>query len=363
MQLAVLPGDGIGPDVINAALPVIETVGLPWALEYGDVGWECWRSGGDPVPPQTWELLGKTDTCLLGAITSKPAREAEQELPTRLRVNPPIYRSPVIQLRQNLGLYANVRPIRDLRNDQFNFVVIRENTEGLYAGLDFRPVPADLWEHVRVHPNAADSGREETAATIRLQTRTGIERLVRFGFAYAHSHGFDRVTVADKPNVLRASSTLLRGIVESIAEEHPEIEVEILNVDALALWMVTRPERFGVILAENMFGDILSDLGAGIMGGLGLAPSANLGSSGSYFEPVHGSAPKMAGTGRANPLATILTIAEIAEHHDFPREATTIRSAVRTVVERRHSSDVTYDLGGTATTTAAANAVLKEIER
>ena len=184
----------------------------------------------------------------------------------------------------------------------------------------------------------------------------GIDRLLRFGFEYALEHQHQLLTLADKPNVLRSSSNFLRSRLEIMAEEYPGIETEILNVDAVALWMVRRPERFGVIVAENMFGDILSDLGAGVMGGLGLASSANLGDSGSYFEPVHGSAPGMAGQSKANPFAMILTISQLAEHLGSAEEAQRIRKAVRAVV--RDATALTYDLGGRATTREAAQAVM-----
>ncbi|MDH6130546.1 isocitrate/isopropylmalate family dehydrogenase [Kitasatospora sp. GP82] len=358
-SIAVLPGDGIGPEVVDAALPVIEKLGLPLDFRFGDIGWECWRSGGDPVPEQTWQLLSETDTCLLGAITSKPLREAEDELADGLRGTGLRFVSPVVQLRQRLGLYANVRPVADLDHGRFDFVVIRENTEGLYAGLDFHGLDPALWEAVRTHPNAAASGAADTSVTLRLQTRFGIDRLLRFGFEYARSHGYRLLTLVDKPNVLRNSSHHLRERLELMATEYPEIETEILNVDAVALWMVRRPERFGVLVAENMFGDILSDLGAGVMGGLGLASSGNIGDQGSYFEPVHGSAPGMAGQGRANPVATLLTVAQLLNHLDLPVPAGQLREAVATVVRARRT--VTYDLGGTATTRQAADAVAHEL--
>jgi len=356
MDIAVLPGDGIGTEVVEAALPVIGKVGLEWNLEFGDVGWQCWRSDGDPVPDATWKLLERSDSCLLGAITSKPAREAELELPAALQGLDRQFLSPVIQLRQRLGLYANVRPVADMHEGRFNFAVIRENTEGLYAGFDYHGLRAPLWELVNDHPNAAQSGAEDTSVTLRLQTRVGIDRLLRYGFEYAIEHQHRLLTVADKPNVLRSSSNFLRSRLELIAEEYPGVETEILNVDALALWMVRRPERFGVIVAENMFGDILSDLGAGVMGGLGLASSANIGDSGSYFEPVHGSAPAMAGLSRANPFAMILTIAQLAEHLGYTEEAGRIRASVRTVVAE--ATALTYDLGGRASTREAAQAVM-----
>ncbi|MEE1824747.1 isocitrate/isopropylmalate family dehydrogenase [Streptomyces sp. BE20] len=354
-SIAVLPGDGIGPEVVEAALAAVERLGLPLDLRFGDIGWECWRQEGDPVPARTWKLLEETDTCLLGAITSKPLRETEAELVPELRGTGLGYVSPVVQLRQRLGLYANIRPVTDLDHGRFDFTVIRENTEGLYAGLDLHGLDGALWDAVRHHPNAAASGPEHTSVTLRLQTRFGIDRLLRFGLEHARARGKRLLTLVDKPMVLRNSSNHLRERLELIAGEYPGIETEILNVDAVALWMVRRPERFGVLVAENMFGDILSDLGAGVMGGLGLAPSGNIGDQGSYFEPVHGSAPAMAGRGRANPMAMLLTVAQMLDHLGLTVPGEELRAAVRGVARAR--TTVTYDLGGTAGTREVAEAV------
>ncbi|MFD5874691.1 isocitrate/isopropylmalate family dehydrogenase [Streptomyces sp. NPDC060322] len=359
-SVAVLPGDGIGPEVTSAALDVVDKLGLPLDLRYGEIGWECWRQEGTPVPERTWKLLEETDTCLLGAITSKPLREAEAELPDGLRGTGLTFVSPVIQLRQRLSLYANIRPVTDLVNGRFDFTVIRENTEGLYAGFDFHGLDDALWNVVRDHPNAQASGAGSTSVTLRLQTEFGMDRLLRYGFAYARSHGYSRLTLVDKPNVLRHSSNHLRQRLELIEGEYPGIDTEILNVDAVALWMVRRPERFGVLVAENMFGDILSDLGAGVMGGLGLAPSGNIGDNGSYFEPVHGSAPGMAGRNRANPMAMVLTVAQLLDHLELPVPGDELRAAVRSVTARR--TTVTYDMGGTSGTREVAQAMADELD-
>ncbi|MER6212160.1 isocitrate/isopropylmalate family dehydrogenase [Streptomyces sp. NPDC001642] len=358
-SVAVLPGDGIGPEVTTAALDVVDKLGLPLDLRFGEIGWECWRQEGDPVPQRTWKLLEDTDTCLLGAITSKPLREGEAELPPELRGTGRTFVSPVIQLRQRLGLYANVRPVIDLVDGRFDFTVIRENTEGLYAGLDFHGLDDALWNVVRDHPNAQASGAGSTSVTLRLQTEFGMDRLLHHGFVHARTHGYRRLTLVDKPNVLRNSSNHLRERLELIARDYPDIETEILNVDAVALWMVRRPERFGVLVAENMFGDILSDLGAGVMGGLGLAPSGNIGDHGSYFEPVHGSAPGMAGQDRANPMAMLLAMAQMLDHLDLPVPGEELRAAVRTVAARR--TTITYDMGGTSGTREVARAVADEL--
>ncbi len=357
--IAVLPGDGIGPEVIDAALPILDAVGLDCRLEFGEIGWNCWRRDGVPVPDATWDLIERADATLLGAITSKPPREAEADLPAHLQNTGRRYSSPVISLRNRLGLFANIRPVTDLRGDTFDFVVIRENTEGLYAGYDYRGLDDDLWNLVGEHPNAAESGPADTSVSLRLQTRVGLDRVFRCAFDRARAGGYSRVTLADKPNVLRESGELARERFDAVAAEYSDIEALTANVDAVAMQMVRTPEIFGVIVAENMFGDILSDLGAGVMGGLGLASSANVGGRGSLFEPVHGSAPDIAGRGLANPLATILTVAQLLDELGAVDEAGRVRSAVRDVVRR--GQVVTPDLGGTATTEAAAAEVLHHL--
>ncbi len=358
--ILVLPGDGIGREVCEAALPALEALRVPLRLEHGDIGWECWRSGGDPVPSRTWEQIARADAVLLGAITSKGKTDAEAELAPRLRGRGLRYVSPVIQLRQRLELFANVRPVSLLAGHRkpFRCCVIRENSEGLYAGLDRRGIPNELRSLLQ-HPNVERSGRNDVAFSVRLQTRFGLERLFRYGFEYARANGYARVTLADKPNVLRESGQLAADVFHEVGARYSEIRSDVQNVDAVALWLVKRPEELGVIVAENMFGDILSDLAAGVMGGLGVAPSANVGGTTCYFEPVHGSAPTLAGKGRANPSAMFLTISLMLQHLGFTPEAERLESAVRAVIIRgRH---VTYDFGGSATTREMADAILDEL--
>ncbi len=359
-RVLVLPGDGIGQEVCRAALPVFGALGLPIDLAFGEIGWECWKRDGDPVPPATWDGIARADAVLLGAITSKGKAAAEADLAPALRGRGIRYVSPVIQLRQRLDLTANVRPVRDLTGGDraFRCCVIRENTEGLYAGFDYAGIPEPLRPLLR-HPNLDVYGPEQASCSIRLQTRHGLERLFRYAFAYAERHGYGQVTLADKPNVLRDSGQFAKDIFDRIAAEHPGIASDIQNVDAVALWLVRRPQRFGVIVAENMFGDILSDLAAGVMGGLGLAPSANIGPDKAYFEPVHGSAPAMAGQGKANPAAMFLTIALLLDHIGFGDAAARIDRAVATVI--RAGTTLTYDLGGTAGTDAMAEAILRAL--
>lgn len=366
LKICVLPGDGIGVEVMEAALPVFEALSIPISLHFGKIGWECWKEGGNPVPEETWVLINKTDATLLGSITSKPLKEAENELPDHLKGKNIKYISPVIQLRQKLGLFANVRPITDIgnKNKKFNFCVIRENTEGLYAGLDFASIPEEVSELISKNKSKqADwtiSSPDNATCAIRLQTKEGLERLFHFSFQYAIANGYSKITWADKPNVLRYSGDFSRKILIEVAKNYPQITWDIQNVDAVALWMVKRPESFSLIVAENMFGDILSDLGAGVMGGLGLAPSANIGSTSKcYFEPVHGSAPKYAGQNKANPSAMFLTIGLLLDHFGFKEEADRISRAINQVIT--DGKILTYDLGGNSSTQEMAQEIIKQI--
>ncbi|WP_375644021.1 MULTISPECIES: isocitrate/isopropylmalate family dehydrogenase [unclassified Bartonella] len=359
-KVLVLPGDGIGPEVCEAALMVLEQFQLPIEFTYGDIGFECWKQGGDPVPQATWQKITQSDAILLGAVTSKGKEAALKELKPHLKEQNLAYVSPVLQLRQKLGLFANIRPIRYIFGPRkpFHFCVIREKSEGLYAGLDFRGITPEIAAWLR-HPNLTKYGLEEAAWTVRLQTRFGLERLFEYAFSYAKKYGVRRVTFADKPNVMRESGQFSREIFEKIAQNYPEIEADIYNVDAVALWIATKPEQFGVIVAENMFGNILSDLGSGVMGGLGLAPSANVGSEITYFEPVHGSALRIAGQNKANPSAMLYTTALLLEHLGFQEEAKQLSESVDQVI--RAGKTVTYDLGGLATTHQMAKAVLNSL--
>ncbi|MDP1602271.1 MAG: isocitrate/isopropylmalate family dehydrogenase [Legionella sp.] len=358
LKIAVLPGDGIGIDVTLATLPVFQAFDIPVALTLGDIGWSCWKNEGTPIPRRTWELIEQSDTVLLGATTSKPPLEAQKEWALTNETQSP-YVSPIIQLRQNLDLYANVRPCFNIKGKgaDFDFCVIRENTEGLYAGFDYHPLPEALQNLLAQHSHWQSLDGDEISCALRLQSTPGLLRLFRFAFQYAINKGMKRVTFADKPNVLRQSGEFARVVFEQISREYPTIKADILNVDAVALWLIRRPEEFGVIVAENMFGDILSDVGAGVMGGLGLAPSANIGQNGCYFEPVHGSAPRIE-QNLANPSAMFLTTGLLLEHFGFKEEAKKIRGSVEAVVKARRF--VTYDLGGKATTQDMANAIIEK---
>lgn len=360
INLAVLPGDGVGNEVTLAALPIFKALNIPVNIQIGDIGWKFWCKEGNCVPDRTWKLMKNSDATLLGSTTSKPERETLAALPDELKNNKIPYVSPLIQIRQNLNLFANVRPCYSLIDGtkEFNFCIIRENSEGLYAGLDYYPITDDLKKVIDEKEKWRNIDNNDLSCSLRLQSKQALKRLFKFAFEYAKRHHMSRVTLADKPNVLRKSSILSRELFEEIATTYPDIKAEILNVDAIALWLVKRPGHFGVIVAENMFGDILSDLGAGVMGGLGFAPSVNIGEKDCYFEPVHGSAPLMK-KNTANPSAMFLTISLLLEHFNFNDEASLIKQAVKNVIYEKKC--LTYDLGGTASTKEMADAIINQV--
>lgn len=357
IKIAVLPGDGIGAEVTMATIPVLNALNIPVELSFGDIGWTFWQKEGNPIPERTWELIKQADATLLGATTSKPEREAVAELAGELKQTKLQYVSPIIQLRQQLDLFANVRPCFNIKEEgpDFNFCVIRENTEGLYSGFDYYPPPPEIQSLLGKKSAWREIPRNEISCSLRLQTKKGLMRIFRFAFNYATCQHMSRVTLADKPNVLRQSGAFAREIFESVASDYPQIKADILNVDAVGLWLVRRPEEFGVIVAENMFGDILSDVGAGIMGGLGFAPSANLGQQSGYFEPVHGSAPRIKARS-ANPSAMFLTIGLLLNHLGYAKQADKIKRAVTQVI--KECRFVSYDLGGNSTTEEMAKAII-----
>ena len=359
MNLAVLSGDGIGREVTEAALPIFGALNLPVKLNRGEIGWSCWQQTGDPVPEQTWQLIRRSDATLVGAITSKPSREAWQELAPALQTDNRTYVSPIIQLRQQLDLFANVRPCFSLVDNKkpFNCCIIRENTEGLYSGFDFHPIPASLKSLVDQHERWQNIPSDDLSCTLRLQSMQGLLRLFKFAFEYADNNNLTRVTFADKPNVMRQSSAFARDVFESVGALYPHVKMDILNVDAVAYWLIKRPEEFGVIVAENMFGDLLSDVGAAVMGGLGFAPSANIGHNGCYFEPVHGSGPRIK-KNSANPSAMFLTIGLLMKQFGHVEQAEKIRQAVINIVQQGRY--ITYDLGGYSSTVDMAQAIISE---
>lgn len=361
--VTILPGDGIGIDVMDACLPIIDRLGIRLNLKFGNIGWEYWKKYGDPVPKDTWNLVKKSDAVLLGAITSKPRRQALLELEESVN-HAKEYISPVIQLRQKLNLFANVRPITDCSGlSRYDFCIIRENTEGLYSGLDFYPISEDIQNIILSSSEKFNKeSLEKSAATIRVVTENGFERLLKFSVDWALKQGKKNIVIADKPNVFRQSSDLIFKLIRKYSKLYPDVKFSVENVDAVAMWMIKRPEKYEVIVCENQFGDILSDVGAAIMGGLGLAYSGNFGEGKlAYFEPVHGSAPKYAGLNKVNPMAMFFTISMLLDDLGFSKESQSIRKAISLAMKNEHYC--TFDLGGIATLKESAEYIIEKAVR
>lgn len=368
-RIAWLPGDGIGNDVMEAARLVLDRLGLDAEYIHGDIGWEFWRKEGNPLPERTVEILRNTDCALFGAITSKPKREAAEELDPALRGKGYDYSSPIVGLRQLLNLHTNMRPCFAFEGNPLNYrdsidlVIFRENTEGMYAGVEFRPVPRGLREamagynpKIRKFDAVEDN---DMAITLRVITRKGSEAIIRDAFAYARKYNKPTVTVVEKANVLRETSGLFLEVAREVAREYPEIEMWVTNIDAMCMWLVKNPEKYGVIVTSNLFGDITSDLGAQLVGGLGFACAANIGDEYAVFEPTHGSAPKYAGTGIANPTAMILTVRLMLQYLKEDEMADRVFNAVAAVL--REGKVQTRDMGGTATTMEMARAIMDRL--
>ncbi|MCK4306470.1 MAG: isocitrate/isopropylmalate dehydrogenase family protein [Candidatus Eisenbacteria sp.] len=366
-RIAWLPGDGIGMDVLNAAKIVLDALGFDAEYVPGDVGWELWCKEGNPLPDRTIEMLRKTDCCLFGAITSKPRDEAARELAPELRDKGFVYFSPIVRLRQLFNLHTNMRPCKAFKGnplnlrDDIDIVVFRENTEGLYSGIEFHPVPADIMRLFAEHEPKArrfiDVPLQDIAVTVRLFTRNACRSIVTQAFEYAKKHNRPNVTVVEKPNVLRETGGLLVNEARKIARDYPGIELWETNIDAMCMWLVKNPQIYSVLCAGNMFGDIISDLSAQLVGGLGFASSANIGDDYALFEPTHGSAPKYVGMNKVNPMAALLSAKLMLEYLKEDEMAQVLENAVGRVIAEGKVR--TYDMGGSASTTDVADEVAR----
>lgn len=363
-----MPGDGVGNDVMDAAHLVLDALKLDAEYIHGDIGWEFWKSEGDPLPARTLKVLSETDCALFGAITSKPKEEADKELDPSLRGEGYVYFSPIVRLRQELNLHTNIRPCKAYPNNPLNYrdtvdlVVFRENSEGLYSGVEFHPLPDEVRTALSVHPKMkrfSEHSNDDIAISTRLMTRKGCERIVRNAFKYAQKHNRKSITIVDKPNVLRETGGLMIRTARKVAKDFPGIEMWETNIDAQCMWLVKNPEDYDILVAENMFGDIISDLAAQLVGGLGFASSGNIGDSYAVFEPTHGSAPKYYGMNKVNPMAMLLTAKMMLDWLGEKSKAERLESAVAAVIAV--GSVRTYDMGGKATTTDMANAVVAKL--
>ncbi len=371
-KIAVLPGDGIGKDVTDAAMKALDAVGFSELAEYkwGDIGWEFWCKEGDALPERTIELLKQSDCCLFSAITSKPKEEAEKELIPELQGKDLIYFSPIVRLRQLFDLYVNLRPCKAYPGNPLNYrddldlVVFRENTEGLYVGIEWHPVPEGVMKTIiENHPKAKrfeGANLNDVAISTRIFTRKGVKRILKASMDYARDFGYPTVTVVEKPNVIRETSGLMIREARKLVQEYNNLELWETNIDAMAMWLVKNPQNYGVLVASNMFGDIVSDLCAQLIGGLGFACSGNIGDNFAVFEPTHGSAPKYIGMNKVNPIAQILAAKMMLDWLGEKEMAKKIEEAVATVI--LEGKVRTYDMGGSSTTSEMADAICEKLK-
>jgi isocitrate dehydrogenase (NAD+) len=386
-----MPGDGIGKVVLPEAVRVLDAVGFKADYVHADIGWEFWRSEGNALPQRTINLLDEHRIGLFGAITSKPKAEAAAELDPKLKDKGYVYYSPIVGLRQHFDLDVCARPCQTFGGNPLNFirkgpgdtieepevdvVVFRQNTEGLYSGVEWTAPPNEVYDALMTHPKMkrfAVTPRQELAISTRIFTRKATERIIRAAFEHARKFGYKSVTVCEKPNVIRETSGMMLSLGREIAEEYEDIALWDTNIDAQMMWLTKNPETYGVIVSGNMFGDIISDGFAGLVGGLGFACSANIGQEVAIFEPTHGSAPKYAEyeTPIVNPIAMILSACMMLDHIGETEKATRIRDAIARVVEEgkvrtydmmklRGSPDVIEQ--GAASTTQMTDTIIEQM--
>jgi isocitrate dehydrogenase (NAD+) len=347
--VTLIPGDGIGPEVADAMRLVVEATGaeVEWVVE--EAGAAVLEREGTPLPDRVLEQVERSRVAIKGPVTTPVGTG---------------FRSVNVALRQELDLFAAVRPSRSLpgvptRHRDVDLVVIRENTEDLYQGIEFErgtPQAAALRDELR--RLTGRTVREDAGLTVKPISVTGARRIVRFAFEFVRSNGRRKVTLGHKANIMRFSDGLFLSIGQQEAADQPDVAFEDMQIDQLSMRLTREPETFDVLLLPNLYGDILSDLCAGLVGGLGLAAGANLGWEYAVFEPVHGSAPDIAGRGVANPIAMILSGAMLLRHVGEGDRASAIESAVDAVLERGEIR--TPDLGGGSTTREVAEAIAAE---
>jgi 3-isopropylmalate dehydrogenase len=389
--IVAMPGDGVGKVVLPEAIRVLEAVGFEAEYVPADIGWEFWINEGNALPERTVELLAKHKIGLFGAITSKPKPEAAAELKPELQGKGYNYFSPIVGMRQRFNLDVCIRPCRSFPGLPLNFVrrgagggfevpkvdavIFRQNTEGLYSGIEWTDPPDPVRDALALHTKFKafqDVKSADMAISTRVFTRRGCRRILEAAFRYAKEHGYDSVTVCEKPNVLRETSGMMEEIAAAVQKDFPGIGHRSANIDAIMMWLTKNPENYGVIVAGNLFGDIVSDAFAGLVGGLGFACSGNIGNDVAVFEPTHGSAPKYEDLSPSivNPIAMILSAAMMLDHLQEMEMAMRIRGAVAAVVEAGEVR--TYDMmrlpggpdvisKGAASTPAMTEAILARL--
>jgi len=368
-KIAWLPGDGIGIEVLEAAKIVLDKLQLDAEYIHGDIGWEFWCKEGDAFPQRTIDLLKNVDAAMFGAITSKPVKAAEAELVPELKGKGLIYRSPIVRMRQMFDLYICLRPCKGYPGNPLNYkenidlVVFRENTEDLYSGVEFYPVPTELSETLLKlsKPFSAfkDYQSDQFAISCKINTRKGSERIIRSAFEFAKKFNRKKVTIIHKANVVRASDGLFFETAKEVAKKYPEIQMDDANIDAATMWLLKNPHNYDVLVAPNLYGDIISDLCAQMVGGLGFGCSGNIGEKLAVFEPTHGSAPKYAGQYKVNPIATILAAKMMLDWLGEKEKGSKLENAVAQVI--KEGKVRTYDMGGSSKTLEMAQAIADKL--
>jgi isocitrate dehydrogenase (NAD+) len=384
-RVVTMPGDGIGNQVLPQALRVLEAVGFDAEYIHADIGWDCWCREGNALPQRTIDLLAKHRLGLFGAITSKPKKQAEAELAPELRGKGYSYFSPIVTMRQKFNLDTCIRPCISFPGNPLNFVrknrdggveepfvnvvVFRQNTEGLYAGVEWSNPPeqvrAALATHPKFKPLAGVAGTD-LAVSVRIITRPAARKICKAAFEWADKHGYKSVTICEKPNVLRETSGMMEDEARAVSKDYPGIALWSTNIDAQTMWLTKNPEDYGVVVASNLFGDVISDAFAGLIGGLGFAASANIGDEVAVFEPTHGSAPKYAELDPpiVNPIAMLLSAVMMLEHIGEIEKARLIRNAIAAVV--KEGKVRTYDMmrfpGGPKALAAGAASTIEMTE-
>ncbi|MCJ7508129.1 MAG: isocitrate/isopropylmalate dehydrogenase family protein [candidate division Zixibacteria bacterium] len=355
---------------MQATRIVLDAIKLDAEYIPGDIGWEFWCKEGDALPQRTIKLLKETDCCLFGAITSKPKEEAEAELCQNLKGKDVVYTSPIVRLRQEFNLRTNLRPCKAYAGNPLNYrddidiVVFRENTEDLYSGVEFHPLPQEVMDVICKHnpkmKKFKQTPLEDIAVSLRIITRKASQNIVRDAFEYAKKHRRKSVTVIEKPNVIRETSGLVIREARKVAREYPEIKFNEANIDAICMWLIKNPQDYDVLATSNMFGDIISDLCAQLVGGLGFASSGNIGDDYAVFEPTHGSAPKYAGQFKVNPIATFLSAKLMLDWLGEKEKSERLEKAIAEVI--KEGKVRTYDMGGKSSTLDVANEVARNLK-
>jgi 3-isopropylmalate dehydrogenase len=361
--VVTMPGDGIGNQVLPEALRVLKEVGFDADYVHGDIGWDFWCKEGNALPDRTIDLLTKHKLGLFGAITSKPNKEAQAELDPKLKGKGYVYYSPIVTMRQKFNLDVCMRPCIGFTGNPLNYIrkrvdggfdepqinttVFRQNTEGMYAGIEWTNPPENVRAAIATHAKFkafAHIPGPDLAVSLRIITRPAARRIVTAAFEYAKRKKFKAVTICEKPNVVRETSGMMEETAKEIQKNYPDIQLWSTNIDAQLMWLNKNPEDYNVIVASNLFGDILSDAFAGLVGGLGFAASGNIGDTVAVFEPTHGSAPKYAELNPpiVNPIAMILSAAMMVEHVGEVEKAERIKSAVAAVI--KEGKVRTYDM-------------------